>query len=61
MEHKSSLWQAWRWYSEEQLEIWLQVSIYAPEQPDDYEPVTAILTIDTEVANERESEAVPED
>lgn len=43
--HGKELWQARRFINEEQLAAWLEVSIYRPEDPDEYEPVEVELTI----------------
>jgi hypothetical protein len=43
--HGKELWQARRFMNEEQLSIWLAVSIYRPDDADEYEPVQVELTI----------------
>lgn len=43
--HNKELWQARRFMNEEQLAVWSEVSIYRPEDPDEYEPVEVELTI----------------
>lgn len=45
------LWQARRFVNVEQLAVWLKISIYRPEDPDEYEPVEVELTIQEVVKN----------
>lgn len=49
------LWQARRFVNEEQLDVFINVSIYSPENPEDYEPVKVKLTIQ-EVEEDANSE-----
>lgn len=45
-DHVKTLRQAWRWYSPEELETWLTVSIYAPADKDNYQPVEAEIMME---------------
>lgn len=47
-EHTTKLWSAWRFIDEQQLQTWMQVAMYAPAHPDEYEPIKVKLTIDLE-------------
>lgn len=44
-EHSSKLWTAWRFPDQAYLAIWLETHSYAPEQPDEYEPIEIEMTI----------------
>ncbi|UVI31186.1 hypothetical protein [Paenibacillus spongiae] len=48
LERTKSLRKAWRWYDEEQLSVWLNASIYVPEQPEQYEPVSIRIAMEEE-------------
>ncbi|MUT66049.1 hypothetical protein [Paenibacillus sp. NEAU-GSW1] len=38
------LWSAWRWYPE-QFEVWIEASIYAPKNKDEFDPIEVELVI----------------
>lgn len=46
--HTRKLTQARRFYDTEQIDTWLQVSIYAPEDSEAYEPVSLKITYELE-------------
>jgi hypothetical protein len=42
----NKLWLAWRFPDPQYLEVWLDTHSYAPDSPDDYEPVEIMMTIE---------------
>jgi hypothetical protein len=44
-EHSKNLWTAWRFPDYDYLQIWFDTHSYAPEFPEDYEPVEVEMTI----------------
>lgn len=44
-DHVTTMRQAYRWYSAEELEIWLNVAHHAPKDRDNYQPVEAEMMI----------------
>lgn len=45
LERTKNLFKAWRFFDEQQLNVWLDNSIYTPEFRDEYEAVPVELTI----------------
>lgn len=41
----TKLWLAWRFPDAQYLEVWLDAHSYAPDNPDDFEPIEIEMTI----------------
>jgi len=46
LNNTKSLFKAWRFYDQEQLDVWLSVSIYIPSHPEEYEAIPVVITIE---------------
>lgn len=49
-EHTRKLWEAWRFFDEDQAQVWIYNSNYAPKHPEKYKLIAVRMTIE-EVEN----------
>lgn len=45
-ERTRKLWEAWRFYDEDQAQVWVKTSHYRPEHPEEYELIAVKQTIE---------------